>query len=46
LKPYDEFTITEDTTYRIQLVIEEGSTAAYRIEKDSMVIEEKTIPYE
>ncbi|MED3660354.1 Stk1 family PASTA domain-containing Ser/Thr kinase [Ureibacillus terrenus] len=45
-KPYDEFTITEDKTYQIQLVIQEGSTAAYRIEKDSIVIEEKTIPYD
>lgn len=45
-KAYDEFTITEDTPYRIQLVIEEGSTAAYRIEKDSIVIEEETIPFD
>lgn len=46
VKPFDEFTITEDTTYRIQLTIEEGSTAAYRIEKDSVVIEEETIPFD
>lgn len=45
-KPYDEFTITEDTNYQIQLVIQEGSTAAYRIEKDSVVIAEETIPFD
>ena len=42
----DEFTITEETTYRIQLEIMEGSTAAYRIERDSINIAEGSIPYE
>lgn len=46
VQPYDEFTITEDTTYRIQLVIQEGTTAAYRIEKDSITIEQETIPFD
>lgn len=44
--PYDEFTITDDKTYRIQLVIEEGSTASYRVEKDSVKIKEETIPFD
>lgn len=45
-KPYEEFTITEDTSYRIQLEITEGETATYRIERDSMTIAEETIPYD
>ncbi|WP_096550624.1 Stk1 family PASTA domain-containing Ser/Thr kinase [Ureibacillus thermosphaericus] len=45
-KPYDEIKITEDTTYQIQLVIQEGSTASYMIEKDSVIIEKDTIPFE
>ena len=43
---FDEFTITEEKTYRIQLVIEEGATAAYRIERDSINIAEGSVPYE
>lgn len=46
VEPYDEFTITEDTNYRIQLEIAEGETAAYRIERDSTNIAEETIPYD
>lgn len=45
-EPYEEVEISSDLTYRIQLEIEEGSKAAYRIERDSIVIEEETIPYE
>lgn len=44
--PKDRFMITNDTTYQIQLVIEEGTSAAYRIEIDSEVYEEKTIPFD
>lgn len=46
VEPFEEFTITENYNYRIQLEIEEGATAAYRIERDSTVIAEETIPYE
>ncbi|MFP3916326.1 Stk1 family PASTA domain-containing Ser/Thr kinase [Lysinibacillus telephonicus] len=46
VEPYEEFTITENYNYKIQLEIEEGATAAYRIERDSTVIAEETIPYE
>lgn len=45
-EPYEEIYITEDYTYRIQMEIEEGSKAAYRIERDSIVIEEDTIQYD
>lgn len=44
-EPYEEIYITSNYTYRIQLEIEEGSKAAYRIERDSIVIAEETIPY-
>lgn len=46
VEPFEEFTITENYNYRIQLEIEEGAKAAYRIERDSNVIFEETIPYE
>lgn len=45
VQPKEEFTITEDYEYHTQLDIEEGQTAAYRIEVDSTVIAEGTIPY-
>lgn len=45
-KPYDEFTITEDKSYKIELVIQEDATAAYRVEIDSMVYKEETIPFD
>ncbi|BDH61095.1 serine/threonine protein kinase [Lysinibacillus sp. PLM2] len=45
VQPKEEFTITEDYAYHTQLDIEEGQTAAYRIEVDSTVIAEGTIPY-
>lgn len=45
-EPFEEFEIKNDTTYRVQLEIEEGSKAAYRIERDSTVISEETISYD
>ncbi|HWK22216.1 MAG TPA: Stk1 family PASTA domain-containing Ser/Thr kinase [Ureibacillus sp.] len=45
VEPYEEFTITEDTSYKIELEITEDQPAAYRIERDAMRIDEKTIPY-
>lgn len=45
-EPFDEFTITETTSYRIELEIEEGNKGAYRIILGSTTIEEKTIPYD
>lgn len=45
VEPFDEFTITEDTPYKIELEITEDQPAAYRIERDAMRIDEKTIPY-
>lgn len=45
-EPFEEFYITEDHNYRIQLEIEEGQKAAYQIRRDSIVIEEETIPYD
>lgn len=45
-EPFEEINITEDFRYRIQLEIEEGQKAAYRIERNSIVIEEATIPYD
>ncbi len=46
VEPYEEFTITDNYNYRIQLEIEEGATAAYRIVRDSIVVAEETIPYD
>ncbi|KYG89461.1 serine/threonine protein kinase [[Bacillus] sp. KCTC 13219] len=43
---YDTLTITESTSYRIELTIEEGSSAAYRIDRDSFKIAERTIPFD
>lgn len=45
-EPFEEIYITDNYNYRIQLEIEEGQKAAYRIERDSIVIEEATIPYD
>ncbi|HWL13753.1 MAG TPA: Stk1 family PASTA domain-containing Ser/Thr kinase [Ureibacillus sp.] len=45
VEPFAEFTITEDTPYKIELEITEDQPAAYRIERDAMRIDEKTIPY-
>ncbi|KGR73847.1 Stk1 family PASTA domain-containing Ser/Thr kinase [Ureibacillus sinduriensis] len=43
--PFEEFTITEDTPYEIEMEITEDQPAAYRIERDAMRIFEDTIPY-
>ncbi len=40
------FMITEDFEYTTELEIEEGQTAAYRIEVDSKVVAEETIHYD
>ncbi|MDN4494196.1 Stk1 family PASTA domain-containing Ser/Thr kinase [Ureibacillus aquaedulcis] len=45
VEPFEEFKITEDTPYKIELEITEDQPAAYRIERDAMIIEERTIPY-
>ena len=41
----EEFTITEDTSHRIELQIAEGESAVYRVVRDSSIIEEETIAY-
>ncbi|MBD8035476.1 Stk1 family PASTA domain-containing Ser/Thr kinase [Solibacillus sp. A46] len=46
VEPVETFTITEDTMYQIELFIVEGDKAAYRIDRDNSVIENKTITYE
>lgn len=38
--------ITEDTEYTLNLIIQEGETAAYRIERDGETVREEEIPYE
>lgn len=45
-EPVETMTITEDTSYFIELVIIEGDKAAYQIVRDNSVIENKTITYE
>lgn len=45
-EPVETMTITEDTSYLIELVIVEGDKAAYQIVRDNNVIENKTITYE
>ena len=42
----DEFPILEDTNYNIQLVIEDGKQASYRIIRDSEIIFEEKINYD
>ncbi|MEK5231073.1 Stk1 family PASTA domain-containing Ser/Thr kinase [Lysinibacillus sp. FSL K6-0232] len=44
-EPADEFPILSDTPYNIQLVIEEGKQAGYRIIRDSEIIHEEKIDY-
>lgn len=44
--PIEEFTITETTSHRIRLQVEEGSEAAYRIMRDNEVIIEETVSYD
>ena len=45
-KPAEEFVLTEATTVDIQLDIQEGQIAAFRIDKDGTVIAEESIAYE
>lgn len=44
--PVDEFTITEDQTYLIELEIVKGEKAAYRIILDSSIFAQETISYD
>ncbi|RHW39694.1 Stk1 family PASTA domain-containing Ser/Thr kinase [Lysinibacillus yapensis] len=46
VEPAESFEITETTPYKIVLEIEEGQTAAYRVEVDGMTFREDKIPYE
>jgi len=46
LETFKEFTITADTQYQIQLVIEEGQEAAYKIIRDSQIIAEEKKGYD
>ncbi|MFJ8459772.1 Stk1 family PASTA domain-containing Ser/Thr kinase [Lysinibacillus xylanilyticus] len=46
LETFKEFTITADTQYQIQLVIEEGQEAAYKIIRDSQIIAEEIKGYD
>lgn len=43
--PVEEFTITENESRTIELQIAEGTSATYRIVRDSTVIEEDTVAY-
>ena len=43
---FREFKMTETTTYRIQLEIEEGQKGAFQIRVDSKVIMDETVNYE
>ena len=45
-EPADTFTIREAKKYRIQLTIEEGSDAAYRITVDNNVVFDEKVPYD
>ncbi|MFJ8099007.1 Stk1 family PASTA domain-containing Ser/Thr kinase [Lysinibacillus sp. NPDC096212] len=42
----DEFTITANKPYKIQLVIEEGKVGAYKIIRDSQIIEEDSFNFD
>ncbi|MEQ6354118.1 Stk1 family PASTA domain-containing Ser/Thr kinase [Lysinibacillus sp. M3] len=46
LTTVETFTITADQEHRIQLVIGDGQDAAYKIIRDSEIIDEKTINYD
>ncbi|MEY9976053.1 Stk1 family PASTA domain-containing Ser/Thr kinase [Lysinibacillus sp. RC79] len=46
LETFKQFTITADTEYKIQLVIEEGQEAAYKIIRDSEIIDEDRFNYD
>ncbi|WP_342389052.1 Stk1 family PASTA domain-containing Ser/Thr kinase [Salinicoccus bachuensis] len=43
---FDTLEITEDTEYTLNLIIQEGGTASYRIEVDGETVREEEIPYE
>lgn len=45
LEPVEEFVLTETVVKQLKLEISEGEKAAYRIEVNSKVIIEETIPY-
>ena len=45
-EPFEEFKITQTTTHRIQLEIEEGQKGAFQIRVDSKVIMDETVKYE
>ncbi|KAA0958366.1 Stk1 family PASTA domain-containing Ser/Thr kinase [Planococcus kocurii] len=45
VEPFEEFTITEDQSHRIELQIAEGQSASYRIVRDSTIILEETFDY-
>ncbi|WP_332648070.1 Stk1 family PASTA domain-containing Ser/Thr kinase [Lysinibacillus sp. 54212] len=45
-KPIEVFSIMENTRYGIQLEVEEGKKASYRIERDGVIIEQKEIHYD
>ncbi|MFJ7825000.1 Stk1 family PASTA domain-containing Ser/Thr kinase [Psychrobacillus sp. NPDC096623] len=45
LEPVEEFVLTETVVKQLKLEISEGEKAAYRIEVNSKVILEETIPY-
>jgi serine/threonine-protein kinase len=44
-EPAEEFILTETRTVQIQLDIEEGQKAAYRIDRNGTVIAQETIDY-
>ncbi|MEK4424382.1 Stk1 family PASTA domain-containing Ser/Thr kinase [Solibacillus sp. FSL K6-1523] len=43
--PFDTITITDPTSYLIELTIVEGEKGAYQIRRDNVVIENQTIEY-
>ena len=43
---FDTLEITEDTEYTLNLIIQEGGTASYRIEVEGETVREEEIPYE
>ncbi|MBS7345719.1 MAG: Stk1 family PASTA domain-containing Ser/Thr kinase [Caryophanon sp.] len=45
-KPIEEFDITETTSHRIRLEVEEGTEATYRVLRDNEVIIEETVSYD
>lgn len=45
-KPIEEFDITETTSHRIRLKVEEGTEATYRVLRDNEVIIEETVSYD